>query len=129
MTDDSKLYSLAEKVFEAFNEFLIERNCVVGTDNPVTYISDEEGQTLIYTRGEYAEELIDGINKLHGHDPLKHLAFETAIQLASTPDLITELCSREGVTKVPDHVDHCDLPAYLYGVPRESRILVIPGVE
>ena len=99
-TRDSKLYELAERVFDVFNEFMCERNRVIGTDNPMTYISDEDGQTLIYTRGEYAEDLIDGINKLHGFDPLKHRAFKTAIQLASTTDLIQELEQRNGVESV-----------------------------
>jgi hypothetical protein len=98
MNDDSKLYELAKVVFDAFNEFLNERNRVLGIESPLTYISDEDGRTVVYTRGEYAEELIEEINKLHGLDPLKHRAFETAIQLATTADLVRELAGREGVT-------------------------------
>jgi len=131
--NDSKLYELAERVFEAFNDFWTERNLIVGTDNPITYISDEDGKTLIYTRGEYAEELIEGINKLHARDPLKHSAFETAVHLCSTTDLVQELERREGVTlyahlepgQIVSIVSKPEDYDFVEGVSGPAKILVV----
>lgn len=45
----------------------------------------------------------------------------------STGALVDELVKRDGVMEVPEHVDHCDLPAYFFGVSQHVRIIVVQG--